>query len=658
VQTQAPGAPRSVTAAGLALFGYVALVLVAAWPLTTRIASTLPGDPAHDTGVYVWNQWVFRHELVERGSSPLYTSRILAPGPHVDLALHNYTIFQNLIALPLQPWIGVVAAFNVTWLLMQALSGWGVFLLARRVTRRDTVAWLAGVLFACSPALIARSTAHQSLVAAAPLAFFLYFVLRAADTRRVRDAVLAGATAAWAATCDAYFGIYCMLLLAVVAWVRVAEWKPHGGEARRDPAGSVITVMMLVPILLIVSELVTGGWRITVLGLKVSVRTLYAPMLVLTVLVAVRVLLALRSRGRWTMRIHREDRARLLQLFAGVVVCAALLSPLLVTARTRLAAGGTLQPAAPWRSSAPGVDLAALLLPNPNHPLAPAALRGFTADMPGGFAENVASLPSVALIVILIAIGRGVPWPRLWLWQALVCLLLAIGPFVVVAQVNTFIPGPWALLRYLPILGAARMPGRFLIPALIAFAVLFAWALEHVGRRRAVTVGVAALLAFELLPVPRITASAHVPDVYLTIAADPRDGSVLEIPLGIWDGTSQTGFPNTATQFFQTTHGKRLFGGYLSRVPRHLLRRQLSYPAIETVIRLSEGQVVDEELMYAAREDAPRLAREASLLYVVIDPRLATPGAREWVIDLFALDLVMAADGRELYRPRVSDAGD
>lgn len=648
---------RPGIAATLALLGYAALVVAAAWPLTFRPGSTLPGEPSHDTGVYVWNQWVFRYELIDRGSSPLYTSRILAPAPPVDLAVHNYTIFQNLLALPLQPWIGVVATFNATWLLMQALAGWGVFLLARRMTTRLDVAWLAGALFACSPTLIARSTAHQSLVAAAPLAFFLLCVLRAADSRGLGDAALAGMAAAWAAICDAYYGIYCVVLLGIATWVRVVEWKPRNGESRRDPAGIVVSVMMLLPIALIVSALITGGWTLTVLGISVRVRTLYAPVLALTVLLIVRVLLALRHRGRWHVRLWPQDRARLLQFATGLFVCLALLSPLLVAARARIAGDRALQPQVYWRSSPAGVDLAALLVPNPNHPFAPEALREFVVTRPDSYAENVASLPLVALVVILAALLRRARPPRLWVWIALTCLLLALGPFVTIAGVNTFVPGPWALLRYLPIVGAAQSPGRFLIPALIAFAVLFAWAMDAMSRRRLVSLAIAGALSFELLPVPRQTASAKVPDVYTTIASDARDGSVLEVPLGIWDGRSQIGYANTATQYYQTTHGKRLFGGYLSRVPGRLIRRQLSYPSLEAVIWLSEGRNLDPERLEAARQDAPALARDAVLLYVVIDPALIQPAARETVIELFELEPVRTADGLELYRSRLTPAG-
>ena len=48
-----------------------------------------------------------------------------------------------------------------------------------------------------------------------------------------------------------------------------------------------------------------------------------------------------------------------------------------------------------------------------------------------------------------------------WLWMPAVFAAMALGPFVHVAGINTYIPGPWAVLRYVPVVGLARSPSRF-----------------------------------------------------------------------------------------------------------------------------------------------------------------------------------------------------
>ena len=94
------------------VLGYVLIALAFTWPLPLHLGSRLTGDPGGDTGVYVWNQWVFQHETAS-GKNPLSTERILALSQRVDLSQHNYTAFLNLLALPLIPFFGVVTTFTM-----------------------------------------------------------------------------------------------------------------------------------------------------------------------------------------------------------------------------------------------------------------------------------------------------------------------------------------------------------------------------------------------------------------------------------------------------------------------------------------------------------------------------------------------------------------
>ena len=123
---------------------------------------------------------------------------------------------------------------------------------------------------------------------------------------------------------------------------------------------------------------------------------------------------------------------------------------------------------------------------------------------------------------------------------------MALGPFVHVAGINTFVPGPWAFLRYVPLLGLTRMPARFAIVMTLAFAVLLASALTWLGRRypqrrRMMLAAAGLVLAFELLPAPVTLYSAAVPALYRHVAAAPPGVKLLELPYGIRDGTSSIG---------------------------------------------------------------------------------------------------------------------
>ena len=140
-----------------------------------------------------------------------------------------------------------------------------------------------------------------------------------------------------------------------------------------------------------------------------------------------------------------------------------------------------------------------------------------------------------------------------------------------VAGFNTHIPGPWALVRYVPLVRLARTPARLSIVVVLGVSVLFASALHHLGhrwpqRRHLLLSGIAIVMLFELLPATRPLYSAAVPAFYARIAQDPGDATLLELPVGVRDGTSSVGNFTARSQFFQTVHGKPLIGGIVPRI--------------------------------------------------------------------------------------------
>jgi hypothetical protein len=183
--------PRSWQTHAVALIGYATVAVVFSWPLPLHLGTNLTGGPGGDTGVYVWNQWVFHHELVENGRVPYFTQTLFGANGQTNLSLHNYTTFADLIAIPLRAVLTVVQTFNVVYLLMMVLGGYAVFLLAHQLTRDTAASWLAGLLFGWSPIVVTRGTGHFSLIGTAPLAIFLLLLVRANGHVRVRDAISA-----------------------------------------------------------------------------------------------------------------------------------------------------------------------------------------------------------------------------------------------------------------------------------------------------------------------------------------------------------------------------------------------------------------------------------------------------------------------------------
>jgi hypothetical protein len=637
-----------------ALAAYVVVVIAFSWPLPLNMATHLTGVPGGDTGVYVWNQWVFRHEVVQEGHLPYFTDRIFALTEPANLSLHNYTAFQNLLALPLIGILGVIATFNVVFLLMRVLTAYATFLLARHVTGHVAESWLAGALFAWSPLLIARGTEHFSLVAAAPLAIFLLVLLKADGHERFRDAVALGVTEWLAASTDVYYAVYCLLIGAIFLAARIVAIHRSPQAGRSVAVRWALDVLILSMVGFIAALAISGGWELSVMGRPVPIHSLYTPMMVLTMLVTIRVAWELRTTLLPASGLWRLVR---FSLAAGVVAIG-LLSPVLYATAVRLKNGPFDPSQIFWRSSPGGVDVLALFLPNPNHPLAPAMFVDWLNSWPTRYIEGLVSVPLVAIATLCLAWRAG--WvPSRW-WVGLTALfgLLALGPFIHIAGINTYAPGPWAFLRYVPILGLTRSPSRFSVVLMLGVAILFATALVALTRRyptkrRLIVTTVGALLLFELVPAPRPIYSAAVPRIYQHVKDAPDDIRLLELPVGARDGTSSIGNFTARSQFYQTFHEKALVGGYLSRVSRRRIGLLRSNEMIDALLVLSEGDDIPDDVKDRLFDLGPVWIERSKIGFVVIDRARTSEALRAFATGALRLEHVETDGDLELYRPRI-----
>jgi hypothetical protein len=453
---------RELASRLLVVLGYVLVASAFTWPLPIQLGTHLTGDPGGDTSVYVWNQWVFHQEAM-RGNNPFGTEQILSLSERIDLSQHNYTVFLNLLALPLISFFGMVASFNLVYLIMSVLTSLTTYGLARAATSATKVeAFIAGVAFAWSPVLIARSTGHFSLSAAAPLPAF-WALIRAEQRRTVGSAALVGLCMAWAALCDAYFGIYCVMIAVLYVGTIAIRVTRAPAPAARRPWVWLLDVLIVCFGGLVVGLALGRGGDFEVLGVAVHMKSLYTPVLALTVLVMVRLAIWWRPR---LSRIPDFGPLPVKAALVGVIACIGPLSPVLYGAVERMVGGGFVSPKIFWRSSPRGVDLLALVTPNPNHPAMRLLFGDGQTTAPTQFVEYTASFSLVAIAIVALAIWRAKYRPKAgWWWITVGFALLALGPFVYFAGSNTHIPGPWALLRYVTPMSLARTPTRFAIVA-------------------------------------------------------------------------------------------------------------------------------------------------------------------------------------------------
>jgi hypothetical protein len=231
---------------------------------------------------------------------------------------------------------------------------------------------------------------------------------------------------------------------------------------------------------------------------------------------------------------------------------------------------------------------------------------------------------------------------------------MSLGPFIVAGGVMTHVRGPWAVVRYLPILGAARMPTRMAILVLLGASMLMAMAVQDLRRRvrwpGAFAVLVALLLIAELMPGSRALYTAEIPKVYRTIANDPRSVRVMNLPFGLRDGLSSAGNASAEYQYHQTAHEKPLVGGYVSRLPIGEVDRYRRFPVMSVLTDLSEGKFVTEEQRAEAIAVAHQRASRLRIGWVVVDTRTTSTQLEQLAREAFDMSIV-ESDGPGCTRP-------
>ena len=495
-----------------------------------------------------------------------------------------------------------------------------------------------------SPVLTARETAHFSLVIAASLPLFLWALLRALDMGRMRDAVLVGVVVAAATYSDSYYGIYCAIMGAFMVTWRFSRVEWPGRVTAWPRHALVLNVVIVFFGTLIAWRVLSGTTRIAIGPVQIALQTLYTPLLVLVLAVALRAWLA------WRPVLRLDDpEARLTRLLrlglVSVGVCLVLLLPQLIGTALRFASDRLPGTQIYWRSSPRGVDALAYFVPNPNHAWFGDVTRPwFMPDRQDAFPEFVGSFSIVAFAVI--AAGAWLRLlPRFWVAFTGFFVWLSLGPFIYIAGINTSVIGPWALLRYVPVIGMARSPSRFAVVAVLGMSLLAAFALEEFGRRYATPrwawALLAGILAIELLPAPRPLYSAAVPEVYRLIATTgDESGRLLELPVGIRDGTSSLGDFNASSQYFQTSHRRPLIGGYLSRVSPWRKAETARVPMLRALFALSEGRELSAEGMDAARHSRNAFLRRSCVKFVVVNKHRASTDLQAFAVGALGLTLV------------------
>lgn len=236
-----------------ALLGYFLLSLLLLSPVLPAFNQAIPGGPiAEDDGWQnVWNLWWTARALAEF-RNPFVTSLIFYPSG-ASLYLQPLNITNGVIGIWLTWMAGPIAAYNFCLLLAFTLAGWGAYLLTRYLVRHEGVAWLAGLLFTCSPFHLTKlSDGQLELISLQWIPFFILFLLRALEEGRVVNYGLAGLFFALVALTSWYYGLFCAIFSGIFIALRIItnrqRWRTTLKRSLLALGGGIV---LLLPILIL-----------------------------------------------------------------------------------------------------------------------------------------------------------------------------------------------------------------------------------------------------------------------------------------------------------------------------------------------------------------------------------------------------------------------
>jgi hypothetical protein len=567
---------------------YLALTIVATWPLARGLGRDVPADLGDPVFVMWALAWDCQQLLaILRGDfarlTTFFDANIFHPLP-LTLAYSEHFIAQAVQVLPVWALTGnPILCYNLLYVSTFVLSGLGTYLFVREITGNPRAAFVAGVLFAFAPYRFPQSS-HLQVLSSQWMPFALYGFRRFFDSidaqtmRGGRWRPLIGASAALVAqnlSCTYYLMFFAPFVVAYVVW---EIWR------RRLWSRTRIWI-----------QLVTAAVLVALVTL---------PLLLPYALVQEQLQIA-RSRGELSM--YAADVYSYATVVSEQILWGSIarvfpkaegdLFPGLVTVFLALIGVAT------WRrdadvSAAPVTKLAWILLAVSVIHLfiagATLLYRRFTLDL-GLFTIRVTNVDQLLLrAVVLVAVAavfspgcrsRIAAFMRtrgFYLLALLAAMWLSLGlaPQTLGRPLN--LTGLYQLLySYIPGFDGLRVPARFNMIAVLMLAVLGGYGAAALSRWRWATptfvILTTAFFAESLVrpfpingmgtlrdyatPEARVYRPARAPVVYRRLAQE--SGVVLaELPLGQSDY-------DIRAMFYSVVHHARLLNGYSGFFPPH-----------------------------------------------------------------------------------------
>ncbi len=641
----------------LALFS-----LLLTWPLLPHALTHVPGDGIDDPAL-TWNLWWAKHSWVDgagqtTGLVNVFNGDSLFYPVGINLAFYTLTLLNGALSIPLQLAISVILASNLLLLSSFVIGGFGAYLLAMELlvagSRRqvaDGKGQVAGRRSQVASSTLGGSSpkggetpppATRDLPPATRdlrLAAFLAALLYAFASSKMFYAALG------------QFNVASSQWLPFVALYLVrslrSPWQWRNGA-----------MLGLFLVLQTWAELTFGSFAALMVAM-------------VGILVAVGWMVSKLKVERSTFNLQRSTFNLILAAFLFLLG----LLPFLAAMLPDLRAQGDFLVEGSGFADIFSADLAGFFFPTQLHPLLGGIIRAISdnpALRPDGAQFQVNKGQHLFFGYVAVALALWGLWThrrQAWVWLVagltLAFTWAALGPSLRFNGSDTGIPGPFVLLARIPFFQANRYPSRYSVLILLGLSILVALgAAALLGRLRPrqrtwAAVALSALLLFEHLSLPLPLSDLRLPPAYDAVAADGRDGALLDLPVGWRNGFNVFGKSDVVIMFeqwYQTFHGRPLLGGNTSRNPESKFQYFLEHPVIGVLAALQDGRSVPAEDFQRAQALGPQLLQFLNVHTVLVHRDKVPADFEAALTALFPLDLADVHDGIARYEARWPDA--
>jgi hypothetical protein len=628
----------------------VALSVWVSYPLILDPGGQIPGQGPEDNISFLWNFWWFRYALSHPGQPLFETTYLFAPFG-TSLVQHTHTALPALAGATLFGWMPLVAAHTTILLAGLAANGLAAYALAYYQVKRVMPAVLAGVVFASSVFVTLRLLGHFNLAHAwvCPVAALAW--IACLDRPTLARGVMTGVAFGAVAWTDYYYAVFCGMF-AIAWWLATVVRVDARWAGRQFPwVERLLLALAALAATALVTVLVTDGARFRLLGTTVSISNARNPIALLWVLMLAGLLLRLRvhvslRRSHEPIDARRPLRTTIAPLAAALVVGALLILPLVLETARLFESGDYVTPPRHWKSGPQGIDLLTTVLGNPVHSVYGAAVERLYRFAGIDLVEQVLWIGIVPLVTIgMLLADRGSRdgVAGRWLWVGGLFLTWSAGAYLIVAGFDTGLPLPQALAHYVPVLSNARVPGRAVVMVQLSAAILSAIAAtrwEWTASRIWILVAIV-LADTAALPIPMYRLPPP-GSIERALASDSAPGIVLEIPAGLRDGLSETGYVDHRALWFQTIHGRPIVGGFTARLSERVRRAYGADATLMALMRQREPEIPP---------DLVRRLTPYGIRFVILNRDKTSRELRD-ALQRSDLVLVTAEGDRELYRVR------